>query len=346
MKLMRKFCAALALIMALCACMGAACADAATDETAVTVGELKAEALDVLNQQWGGDTYKAVMETKDGIMLVTATIPQEQQEALAAINFMDYDDWDKYAADMDVQYAGAVVTSIEDITNGMMTAEELAVYDGKTIQELLDLGFVELGYGHNGERAEFELGNGYYAYNFKADIDFETYETMVENEEYLTLTVYGGEYTSISPFAIDIPMDTTWDDFGEAVEGSEEMKGLLELISGAMTTDPETGETTVDVEALANGLMQFVPTDENGKPVVDVETLIDNIKNAQNSEGGLDLGALLGGVLGTEAGEGGLNIGGLLGGLTGSEEGEGSLDIGGLLGGIFGEETTDDASGN
>ena len=190
MKKSTKILAALALVLALALVSLAACTGQSTDNGDATGTEDAAAAVDTSGWKTLADAYAAAEESKASgyddtnyVTVITGNgryyriIAEADADVLAQANELDF-----FAEDYDEQYNAIVgalnIKSVEDITDQLIADDDPA-YVGKTGQELVDDGFVFVGYmGYGGDEtlATFDKGNFEYEVTFDVSISDDTDE--------------------------------------------------------------------------------------------------------------------------------------------------------------------------
>ncbi len=240
--------------------------DIVTGET--TVGEVRAESLDMPAFMYSSDgSLCLVFELVSGPVRLTAQAGEEQLKLLEEIGEAptDPDLLDEYFAKRDAVFDTMIVDSAQDLSGGMLGEEALEALAGRTVQELLDDGFVLESEGYLGEDFAdviFTLSLGDYEYEAYADADAETYDALYEEGRQYTLRVRSVVYAGISPYAA----------------GSFELEGMPGIADlggfdffGALVSGVEGGDISEeDLSALVRALLDMLP---EGTDLGDIEGL-------------------------------------------------------------------------
>lgn len=184
---------AAALAVMGCGSSGSSSASALTIDSFKTLGDVLEKAPDGWEAAEYDDKFEYGFKLEDKFYVVTAVKSEEVAEAINAIDFMDPDYDNKYAEVI----SSLEITKVKDITDEMLTREELDALVGKTGKELFDNGWYNSGY--NSETMEFWMGYGPFTYLiiFDGEIPESELETFVAEEGTLEMTVKSADFYSL-----------------------------------------------------------------------------------------------------------------------------------------------------
>ena len=140
--------------------------------------------LDLEENQWAVYNGIAVYAFKlgDTYYRAKATISEEDAEKLFSIDFSD----DDYEAQQEAILSPLVIDEIENLSDQMLSQEEMDALVGKTGQELQDAGWTFS--GHDLESMEFWMGYGPFIYSVffdgeVAEADWESFDDEADTKD-------------------------------------------------------------------------------------------------------------------------------------------------------------------
>ena len=183
----------------LTACGGSASTDTGTDEPSpaatqttevdpsswATLSDAFASAdLSSLNYGYDDDTFVCVFQIGDAYYRTVAKMVDEVHEKTYGL--------DMSAEDYDEQFAATVgeleILEAADITDELMSQEDIEQYVGKTGQDLVDAGFIFSNYiMYGGEETGADLDKGSFAYSFIFDTQVSEEQADSDSEGSLIL---------------------------------------------------------------------------------------------------------------------------------------------------------------
>lgn len=258
--------------------------DIVPGETAI--GVITAAGLDLQAFSYSSDgELIAVYLFSDGPARLTAQGTEEQiaqMEELSQAEF-DVDGIEAHQAQQDAAIDTFVIVSVEDLTGGIRSSEELTALTGKTVRELLENGFTEdqVWFSEEADEIVFELvADEFYRYSFFADCDHETFENIFGEEEMYAMTVKSAAFSGITPDAAggydlsnimdgmdDIMsegsfMDMIREGVADGSISDSDLSFLLDYLMGMLPEDSDLGSlkemTTLDI---LEKVMQHLPKD-------------------------------------------------------------------------------------
>ena len=251
-----------------------------------TVGDIKAASLEIQAFMYDSEGELIIGFTfSDGPALLTAQGTDEQiamlDELLGAK--IEVEEIEAHKAKEDELYDAFVITSVEDLSDGVISDEELSALVGGTVQELLDGGFTEDQYWFNEETGEivFELvADEFYRYIFLADCDAETFEAQYGEEEMYALTVKSARFDGITQDAagsVDFGdvfgmmddvmsnesfLDIIKEGHANGTVGDEDLAGLLDYLMAMLPEDTDLGDIKdLKPMELIERIMEKIPKD-------------------------------------------------------------------------------------
>ncbi|MBR0372954.1 MAG: hypothetical protein IJH91_00290 [Mogibacterium sp.] len=151
-----------------------------------TMGDILA--LELEESQWAVYNGKVVYAFKlgDGYYRATGTISEEDAQAFYDIDFSDED----YEAQQEAILGPIAIDNMEDLSDQILTQDEMDALVGKTGQELQDAGWTFS--GHDLEEMVFWMNYGPFMYSVYfdgevAEADYETFEDEAGTKD-LTVT--------------------------------------------------------------------------------------------------------------------------------------------------------------
>ncbi|MCR4747108.1 MAG: hypothetical protein K5836_01400 [Clostridiales bacterium] len=150
---------------------------------------------------WDDENYIYAFTTGDKSYRAVADINADICAKIDGLDFADADYDDQLIAVL----KDSRLVEIKDISNGMMSQDELDKYVGKTGQDLLDDGFcMGSSYFVSDEKIEIALANGFYEYSVLFDGDV-TSEALDEDFDagIADLTVSSITYSGLSDAVTD-----------------------------------------------------------------------------------------------------------------------------------------------
>ncbi len=225
----------------------------------------------------GGDgTYWVVVVVKDGTPLRVIAETTEETEALSDARFSaDIDNFEAAQAAFDEHLKTLPVARTEELTVQPLSQEELDLFVGKTIGEVMEAGFEEESIGSFENEIVFEGANGIYLYEFTLNESYEVYVQHSEEGDCSDLTVKSVRLSGFSRNAVDLRFhaDGTVD---PVTDGWSEFNELFETISQVIEEAQNGGE--VDKEAVIARLTEILPdmSEEDLRELVDLFLLISS----------------------------------------------------------------------
>ena len=148
------------------------------------------------------NAYVYVFENNGAYWRVTAELTPEQSEALSALDFFDEDYDEKEKA----LISPLAVTNCENLTDKMLSADEMAALAGKTGADLLDGGWTT-GMGYNLDTMEFFWAYGPFEYTvtFEKTEQLENTDDFDEEAAVAALKVVSVAFSGLSDSSTDLP---------------------------------------------------------------------------------------------------------------------------------------------
>ena len=229
-----------------------------------TIGEAMGLAGDGNTQYAISDKYFVYVLDKDGAYLrFTAALTGEQADALWELDMGD-DDYDEKLKDI---VSDIAVTKFENLTELMLTEEEIKALIGKTGEDLMNDGFDPCS-GYNLDTMEFYMERTPFSYTvtFEAEEPLENNDDFDEYEAIRPLKVKAVEFTGLGDTATDIEEETNDTDD----EPEETGPDYLVLVN-KQNKLPEDWESVIELEDATNTIPEGVElSEENGYLATDV----------------------------------------------------------------------------
>ena len=299
----RVLCLALCLAMLMLSCAALAESKAAAPAMAMTdivigettVGDITAASLEIQAFLYTSDGLLTVGFTfSDGPARLTAQASEEQIAKLDELSKteIDIDKIEEHRVLEDAIFDTFIIESVEDLSGGVISAEELAALVGKNVQELLDDGFAEdqIWFDDTTDEAVFELvANGFYRYVFRSDCDEEAFEALYGEDEMYTLAIRSAGFAGITADAAGST------DLGSMFESTAEImsnENFLDIIKEGIA-DGSVGDA--DLSLLLDFMMSMLPEgidlgDIQGLSAIEIlERVMRNIPEDFDLFGGAEL---------------------------------------------------------
>ena len=263
----------LALVLAVMM-LGTACCALAEEAQGAPMYATYGDALDaarkaageegnVVAGSYNGD-YAAVVTEEDGKYFRHVAYYDkkltEMEDARNELNYEADDYWEKWeaaSAEIDEYMRTLPIAYSEEFTAEPMTQEELDALAGKTISELVDAGWENVGYG-GAEGIVYMMRNGLFQYDLAVDADIEAFEKAMEDGSDGAFVVTGGKLTGISYNAYDKRVHT---------DGTVEEEQPVDFM------DAMPPEAAAVMEAIG----EIVEAGKNGEEI-DIDKLFDVIE--------------------------------------------------------------------
>ena len=123
------------------------------------------------NYYYSNDTgiCTAIEKYGDKYVKATATLSKEAKQKVDAL---DDSDPQQYYAQLETILATSPITELTDVTDKLVSQEDLDKFVGKTGQDLLDAGFVFTDFGNDdGKLTSFNVVKDYFEYELTVDGD-------------------------------------------------------------------------------------------------------------------------------------------------------------------------------
>lgn len=152
---------------------------------------------------WDEKHYVTMFDTNDGgVVRVVAKMDPETYKAFAKLDMLDEDYNEKFLEVM----GGLELESAEDLTDDVMTQDELDAYKGKTGQDLIDDGFAFESYWmYGGDETGATMSQGYFAYDVTFDTSITDDQSEDEGAAIMGATITAIEYAGASNAAVELP---------------------------------------------------------------------------------------------------------------------------------------------
>lgn len=151
-----------------------------------------------------GDVYILVFSKDDAYYRAVADVPADVYEKLDALDFFD----ENYEANQKALLQDLPIRSIIDLTEALLSPEDLDALKGKTGQELTDMGFVPQGsYGFWEDGTMFYLVKGPFAYEVNFVEALEPQDNPNIPEVMAPLTVKSAAFAGVSAYATEVDFD-------------------------------------------------------------------------------------------------------------------------------------------
>ena len=168
-----------------------------------TLGDAFAVGSETNMSSYDSRHYVYVFE-KDGVpMRVTADIPGEVYDKLEDLIY-DSEDTEEKVREL---VAGLKLSKVEDLSENVLSQEELDKLKGKTGQELLDAGYTISGYSIDEDYTDFFMDYGDFEYVVSFNESLNNVEITDEYAQISGLTVKEAKYSGVSYTATDIGID-------------------------------------------------------------------------------------------------------------------------------------------
>lgn len=151
---------------------------------------------------WDEKHYVTMFDTTGGgVVRVVAKMDPETYDAFGELSILDDDYNEKFLEVM----GGLELESAEDLTDGVMTQDQLDAYKGKTGQDLVDAGFVFESYSmYGGDETDATMSQGYYAYNVTFDVGITDSQSEDEGASIMGATIKAMEFAGASNEAVEL----------------------------------------------------------------------------------------------------------------------------------------------
>lgn len=190
------------------AASGVATSSGATDGVDVsswkTLGDALANQTKLLAATNDDSHYMIIFNIGDATIRAMAKVKPGDTDKLADLDFFNPGDAEKIVKAI----SGFELVSAEDITDGLLSQEEVNAYVGKTGQDLFDDGFMfESYFMYGGDETGAEISRGYYSYNFTFDTHIDEDATEDNGEAVKTATIIEAQSMgNISNAALDLSL--------------------------------------------------------------------------------------------------------------------------------------------
>lgn len=213
--MMHKKATVAALVLALAATPLAACGgqqtsgnagSSATNQTAIdpstwkTLGDSFALGVEARSAGWDDNHYVSVFKIGDSYFRVVAKMDKETSEKLDAVDYSKEDAEEKAQEVL----SNLVIESAEDLTDELISQDELDTYVGKTGKDLVDAGFTFQDYSVYGEGdtgAGFVKGD--FCYLFMFDVSITDDQSTDEGASIMDAKVTEAQYITPADAATD-----------------------------------------------------------------------------------------------------------------------------------------------
>lgn len=165
-----------------------------------TLGDALSVQTESMSAGWDDNYYVTVFRAGDSVVRVVAKMTPEASEKIDAM------DWTRDDIDQQlIEAAGALeLVSAEDITDQVLTQEELDKFVGKTGQDLVDAGWTFANYFmYGGEETAATFENGSLAYSFTFDVTTPEDATEDEGASVMGATITQAEFQGPADSATD-----------------------------------------------------------------------------------------------------------------------------------------------
>lgn len=165
-----------------------------------TLGDALAAQTESMSAGWDDNYYVTVFRAGDSVVRVVAKMTPEASEKIDAM------DWTRDDIDQQlIEAAGALeLVSAEDITDQVLSQEELDKFVGKTGQDLVDAGWTFANYFmYGGKETAATFENGSLAYSFTFDVTTPEDATEDEGASVMGATITQAEFQGPADSATD-----------------------------------------------------------------------------------------------------------------------------------------------
>ena len=200
----------LALVLAVMM-LGTVCGALAEEGQGAPMYKTVGDAMDAIGEEGrlisGGirEEYFAVVTEKDGkYFRHVADYDEKLAELDAAQDALDYeaDDFieklEASFAEIEAYTRTLPIAYSEEFTAEPMSQEELDVLAGKTLSELADAGWEQMGSGGGDDSIVYTMRCGLFEYDFTVDADFAAYEKAMEDGSDGSFVATGVKYAGIT----------------------------------------------------------------------------------------------------------------------------------------------------
>lgn len=173
---------------------------AAFDPGWETYGDAMDAQTAAMSAGWNDDYYVSVFKVDESIVRVVAKMTPEVDKVLDEL------DWstDNVSEQIDEAVRPLKLESVEDLTGGLLSPEDLASYEGKTGKDLVDEGWTfQTYFMYGGEQTGATFVKGYLAYTFTFNVTVTEAEYEDGGASVMDVPVVEVEFEGASEAATD-----------------------------------------------------------------------------------------------------------------------------------------------